>query len=1701
MGQKLLKVISMLLVVTILYANSAAVISYAADSLLTSTELEAQKTATNNSNVEFDVYYDDKTHTKSVNAEDTDTKLNMDLNVKNAGYLKNITVDFSDSNFNIADDGVNSEYVQKFDSENKKITFNQINAGSNVIKSVKISMDKADTVSENVVNKDNNIKLTATYVDSNGKEVAISKTIVVHTGWKTESAKASLTYETTKYIPYSTKGANKVIVQGQITSGLEKNILPIKETKIEITAPQINNEYPESVTITGNTVATNGDETGTNFTENNWSYDKTTGEISIDVTNTAVNGKISWEKDVLDQYTVTYIYSEKAYTAVKDSSAVRITYDVNSKITLYNDGTGNTNLTASTNGYDDQTQALGNIVDFSVSTETSLNKGYMYTNKVTANANKKETVYNVAYAVDVSYAQLVDKLTIEQAVDTFSTSEGSTSGTSSSNSSSTESSTTVGGTNYAYDKKLAISVKTFEKVLGTEGTITIKDKTTGKTINTITKTTSTQSGTELESAGAITEGQSTSENYYVVDLTSANTNSITIETTKPVAEGSLVFIINKAIAKDIDYSANQIKNFKTIKTGITGKAYNEDVEIASIESQKEIALEEPTQKATITSNKESLSTIVENKDVEISATLETDSVDDTLYTNPTVTINLPSNIESINITDAKLYFDDELKLKEATLTDNDDGTKTIVATIEGTQTKYNNVVAKGATLKITADITLNKLTPTTKTQIGLVVENGDTSKTTTENSYAITYLAPTGVVTTNAIANYKENSEELMSISGEEQEALIARKADSRESTFTMNVINNYDYDLSNVVVLGRMPFEGNKDALANTDLGSSMTLTPTKAITVSGIDSSKVKVYYSLNGEATNDLSLAANAWTTSTQDLSKVKSYMIVISDYTMSQGDSFQFTYNAEIPEQLGYNKSAYENYVVYFDDAKTTGESATATKIGVTTGNGPEINASLASDQDSTIKSGNILKYTLTVNNTGKEAATGLKLTMPVNSSFAYVEEDASNKNGYKTVSAITTETEEDGTSQTVLTLDLDDVPAKSSITKNIWLLTSTSTSSEISYTAQAKVANEEISAQTNTISKTVARTYFETSLYNNTTDVTVGETFNITMFVQSTETDLSSLLPEGTEYTYTGERKNTTISFELPSELSIDKVTKTMGTGDEEDITESATVKNSLATINLGGVTGNTQKIKVTLKANDLSGTYQKEVTISPKITADGVDESEQIGTTKVTINKVGIEVTQTSSIPENTKIATGEQFEYTITVKNLSNTDLLNVKVTDSLPTELIYSGIEMQVDDGNITTRAELDENNKLTTSIALLSNKSTATIKIKVVASKQDADKTITNKAVISYDSLGEISSNEVTNTIKAYGSNDDIVKPEEVTRKITGTIWIDKNQDGTKDTSEAKVQDVEVLLLDNSTGDVAVDSNSEKLITKTDSKGEYGFSNVKQGKYTVIFFYDSANYSPTTYQKEGVNTENNSDAIDKDVVYEGTTRRAGVTEEITVSTENIYNIDLGLIEDKKFDLKLNKTVSKITLNTSSQSKVTEYNSNLAKIDIASKDANDTTMIVEYKITITNEGAIPGYAKKIADYLPDNMKFNSELNRDWYTGKDTNTIYNSSLSNTLINPGESKEVTLTLTARVTDDTFGMVTNNAEIYEASNDYGLEDVDSTAGNKKTDEDDYSTANIIVGVKTGQVYVYITLGITIVAIIGTGVYMIKKRVLK
>lgn len=208
MQSKLSKFIATMLVIVILYANSWAVVSYAADQFLSENELESQKTLSKDGNVDFDVYYSSGKHKALININEEKTKLNIAISAKKTGYIKDATVDFSSSNFEIVQSEEENK-IQSIDETSKKITFGQINYKEDVIEQVTIKPSKVGKIENDYFNKDNHVKLSCTFVNQDAKEIKIEQEIVINTEWFVEKAEAELKYDVTKYIPYATEKESK----------------------------------------------------------------------------------------------------------------------------------------------------------------------------------------------------------------------------------------------------------------------------------------------------------------------------------------------------------------------------------------------------------------------------------------------------------------------------------------------------------------------------------------------------------------------------------------------------------------------------------------------------------------------------------------------------------------------------------------------------------------------------------------------------------------------------------------------------------------------------------------------------------------------------------------------------------------------------------------------------------------------------------------------------------------------------------------------------------------------------------------------------------------------------------------------------------------------------------------------------------------------------------------------------------------------------------------------------------------------------------------------------------------------------------------------------------------------------------------------------------------------------------------------------
>ncbi|MFR5684478.1 MAG: SdrD B-like domain-containing protein, partial [Clostridia bacterium] len=391
------------------------------------------------------------------------------------------------------------------------------------------------------------------------------------------------------------------------------------------------------------------------------------------------------------------------------------------------------------------------------------------------------------------------------------------------------------------------------------------------------------------------------------------------------------------------------------------------------------------------------------------------------------------------------------------------------------------------------------------------------------------------------------------------------------------------------------------------------------------------------------------------------------------------------------------------------------------------------------------------------------------------------------------------------------------------------------------------------------------------------------------------------------------------------------------------------------------------------------------------------------------------------------------------------------------------------------------------------------TLTVTIEALADRLPegvSEKAVSAVLNLSSENIEKITTNTITHMIQINPDLDNPTEdPDNPTNiySIEGIAWLDENKNGIREENESFLSGIKAQL-------ILAKENRVLTETYTDENGNYYFGNLEKGDYFIIFDYDVSKYDVTLYQADGSTENTNSDAISTTINEDGNLRKAAVTDTISIVRTSRTNIDIGLFENPKFDMKLDKYVSKITVQNGEGTKTYAFeNVETAKADITGKQLNNSTVTIEYTFVIQNEGQIEGFVKKIADYLPSDLKFNSELNPNWYLAKDGN-LYNEELKEDLIKPGEGREVKLILIKKMTEENVGLIHNTAEIIESYNEQGIQDVDSTGANKVQGEDDFGVADVYISVKTGAIVFYTTLTILVVVILGIGTYFIKKKVL-
>ena len=527
--------------------------------------------------------------------------------------------------------------------------------------------------------------------------------------------------------------------------------------------------------------------------------------------------------------------------------------------------------------------------------------------------------------------------------------------------------------------------------------------------------------------------------------------------------------------------------------------------------------------------------------------------------------------------------------------------------------------------------------------------------------------------------------------------------------------------------------------------------------------------------------------------------------------------------------------------------------------------------------------------------------------------------------------------------------------------------------------------------------------------------------------------------------------------------------------------------------------------------------------------AEAIDDKEVIRSNvlKEEMKNITADIKLTSvskSNNEEKKLKNGDYVTYQITMKNTSEYDINTLIIKDKISKYLTIENLKINgVETTYFYDYSEDEDYNIIKVETALGKGKSIqVTINAKVNTTDLENIVTIVNKAQ-AYDgtlyigetqeenyyierSSGDENSEENENTTEEnYNTAGDDISNEESFGNdqdktienayiITGEVWIDSELKGSKLVSNERVSNVKAKLIDVNTGKVAIDEKGIEITAETNSEGRYTLANIQEGKYVVTFEYDTSKYKPTEYQKDGVLQSDNSDAVLKEVLINGEKLYIASTDILSIN-ENLQNIDLGLVEIKKSNLILSKTVNKIQVTNSDGIKTYKFNdTNLAKVEIASKKLKDSKVSIEYTIRVKNEGSESGYIKNIVDYIPADLDFDSSINKTWE--KRGEYIYNSNLANEEIKPGETREIKLILYKTMTDSNTGLVSNIARILD-DEEYSSSTDKISSTNRNTEELCVGQADVIIGVKTGSMIINIVFWISISIMACFWVY-IKKR---
>ena len=1195
-----------------------------------------------------------------------------------------------------------------------------------------------------------------------------------------------------------------------------------------------------------------------------------------------------------------------------------------------------------------------------------------------------------------------------------------------------------------------ISKERFDKILGAEGKIVVKN---GKEVI-----------ATIDSTTAVDKNQNLVINY----LQEKNVQSITIETTTPVDIGNLEF---KHVKEIKNQSRDVVKAVTEINTK-TNLNYNNLVS----ENVSKIKLEESKSDVEFTTDAKSLLTTAENN-VEMKVLLKTNKEMNNLFENPVIEIELPQEVETVPAVKAKLVYEDELKIKETKVVGNK-----IIVSLDGKQTAYKEAGIEGALIIVNAKLKLNKDAATNNSKIKMNVRNGSESIGKVTD---IRIIAPKDMTITHSIKGLGVET------FGEEKTKKVTLPRGERQSKVfetSIDIVNNNEASMNNVKLSGTFPTNNSNN---------NVNIKVVEGFNVSAINGAEV--YYTENEKATNDIQNTQNGWKENITDATKVRKFLITIPE--MKTKEKYNLAYKMEVPGLLEYNQKANQTVEVSYTNV-LVGEEKTlnGTEIILETGVGAKaeigLKAKIGPNEIKNlekVKNGEVVRIKMEVSNIGSEDLHNVKVVGLVPEGTALVIPKGINSDKPEDWYEYDLENYYEELPDKKYEKVIEEIKAGKVATLEYEIRVKNNVVAGTNIKVESGIKYGDVMKKSNTLELVTEQSNIRVSVKKGTDrNIEIYDKIRYLVVVENISDKKQEKLnvkinyPEGLE--------NETVAL-ITS-------TKNEQTGKVEVTNERLEAKND---IQIGDLLPGQSKI---IKLDNMINSKSQDVI---KFSSTVSSKSEIVRSNEIQdrVKKVDLSIEMTTDT-NSQYVKSGDEINYIIKVKNNQNIRTDNLIIKDIIPESLSVLDVsaagekyENIQDDNNINIPFEIDANAEkdivINTVVNYEPSRTTAETITNVAELEYKGDKIATTQEIthiIESDKETEEGNGNETDNNNPDGNIDG--NPDEnidgnidvATGKnmITGIAWLDENANGIKDNEEKTLNGVEVFLYNPNTKNLMKDSKGNVLRVSTNDHGVYVLDSIPNGSYIAIFDYDKAKYGLTKYKVEATTEKNNSNALMNELFIEDAKEEVPSTDIIKLNNNNMSDVNIGLIELKKFDLKLDKFVSKILVQNSAGTTVKEYNDEtLAKVELRAKQVKGSNVIIEYKIRVTNVGEVEAYARKIADYMPNALKFSSELNKDWYQSGEK--LYNVSIANEVIKPGESKEVKLTLTKSLNDDTvLGRINNTASIEECYSNYNI--TENTENNK-------GLADIIISVSTGGI-VWTTTIISLVVVLGVAAFVIIKK---